>query len=72
MSLSKIIGKKKPCVFKDKPSCIYELKELAASLGDRDTLLKSDYKTVKSIINDKDLNNTQKIKKIKSLIDGSK
>ena len=72
MSLSKIIGKKKPCVFNDKPSCIDELKELAASLGDRDTLLKSDYKTVKSIINDKDLNNTQKIKKIKSLIDGSK
>jgi len=72
MSLSKIIGKKKPCVFKDKPSCIDELKELAESLTDRDTLLKNDYKIVKSIINNKDLNNTQKIKKIKSLIDGSK
>ena len=72
MSLSKIIGKKKPCVFKDKPSCIDELKELAESLCDRDTLLKSDYKTVKSIINNKDLDNTQKIKKIKSLIDGIK
>lgn len=72
MSLSKIIGKKKPCVFKDKPSCIDELKELAESLTDRDTLLKNDYKIVKSIINNKDLNNTQKIKKIKSLIDGGK
>ena len=72
MSLSKIIGKKKQCVFKDKPSCIDELKELAESLTDSDTLLKNDYKIVKSIINNKDLNNTQKIKKIKSLIDGSK
>ncbi len=72
MNLRKIIGKKKPCVFKDKPSCIDELKELAQSLSDRDTLLKSDYKTIKSIINNKDLNNTQKIKKIKTLIDGSK
>jgi hypothetical protein len=72
MSLSKIIGKKKPCVFKDKPSCIDELKELVESLSDRDTLLKSDYKTIKSIINDKALNNTQKIDKIKSLLDGSK
>ena len=72
MSLSKIIGKKKPCVFKDKPSCIDELKELAESLTDRDTLLKNDYKIVKSIINNKDLDNTQKIKKIKSLIDGGK
>ena len=33
MSLSKIIGKKKPCVFKDKPSCIDELKELAKVLS---------------------------------------
>ena len=72
MNLRKIIGKKKPCVFKDKPSCIDELKELAQSLSDRDTLLKSDYKTIKSIINNKDLNNTQKIKKIKTLLDGSK
>lgn len=72
MNLRKIIGKKKPCVFKDKPSCIDELKELAQSLSDRDTLLKSDYKTIKSIINNKDLNNTQKIEKIKTLIDGSK
>ena len=70
--MGKLVTDKKRCVFKDKPSCIDELKELAESLGDRDTLLKSDYKTVKSIINDKDLNNTQKIKKIKSLIDGSK
>jgi len=62
LSLSKIIGKKKPCVFKDKPSCIDELKELAESLTDRDTLLKNDYKIVKSIINNKDLNNTQKNK----------
>ena len=72
MNLRKIIGKKKPCVFEDKPSCIDELKKLAQSLSDRDTLLKSDYKTIKSIINNKDLNNTQKIKKIKTLIDGSK
>ena len=72
MSLGKIIGKKKSCGFKDKPSCIDELKELVESLTDRDTLLKNDYKTVRSIINNKDLNNTQKIKKIKSLIDGGK
>tara|TARA_R110001632_G_scaffold24698_1_gene68568 strand:+ start:459 stop:677 length:219 start_codon:yes stop_codon:yes gene_type:complete len=72
MNLRKIIGKKKPCVFKDKPSCIDELKELVESLSDRDTLLKSDYKTIKSIINNKALNNTQKIDKIKSLLDGSK
>lgn len=72
MSLSKATSKKKLCIFKDKPSCIDELKELAESLSDRDTLIKSDYKTIKSIINNKDLNNTQKIKKIKSLINGSK
>lgn len=72
MSLNKIIGKKKSCIFKDQPSCINELKELAESLGDRDTLLKSDYKKVRAIINNKDLDNTQKIKKIRSLLNGSK
>lgn len=63
---------KKTCVFKDKPSCIGELKELANSLGDRDTLLKSDYKSVKSIINDTKLSNAQKIRKITNIIDGNK
>lgn len=72
MNLDKIIHKKKLCIFKDQPSCINELKELAESLSDRDTLLKSDYKKVKAIINNKDLDNTQKIKKIKFLLDGSK
>lgn len=71
MNLGKMLNSKQSC-FKDKPSCIKELKELAASLGDRDTILKKDYKTVKSIINDLSLTNTQKINKIKSLIDGGK
>ena len=72
MNLGKLITDKKACVFKDKPSCIDELKELANSLGDRDVLLKSDYKKVKSIINDAKLSNVQKIKKIKTIIDGVK
>jgi|TARA_R110000822_G_scaffold242976_2_gene371982 hypothetical protein len=72
MNLSKILSDKSSCVFKDKPSCIEELKELASSLGDRDTILKKDYRTVKNIINDLNLSNAQKINKIKSLIDGGK
>ena len=72
MNLSKILSDKSSCVFKDKPSCIDELKELAESLTDRDVILKKDYKTVKGIINDSNLTNAQKIKKIKSLIDGRK
>jgi hypothetical protein len=72
MNMGKLITDKKRCVFKDKPSCIDELKELADSLSDRDTLMKSDYKTVKSIIHDANLSNAQKIKKIKTIIDGIK
>jgi hypothetical protein len=72
MNLSKILSDKSSCVFKNKPSCIKELKELASSLGDRDTILKKDYKAVKNIINDSNLSNAQKINKIKFLIDGGK
>ena len=71
MNLGKMLSNHASC-FKDKPSCIKELKELATSLSDRDTILKKDYKTVKDIINDLKLTNTQKINKIKSLIDGGK
>ena len=72
MNLSKVLNDKTSCIFKDKPSCIEELKELAASLGDRDVILKKDYSIVKSVINDSALSNAQKIKKIKTLIDGGK
>jgi len=68
----KALENKKSCIFSEKPSCINELKELADSLADRDVLIKKDYKLVKTIIHDKLLNNAQKIKKIKSLIDGIK
>lgn len=56
-------------MFSNKPSCIKELKELAKNLTDRDTLMKEDYLLVKSIIHCNKLNNTQKIKKIKTIIE---
>ena len=67
-----LLSDKNSCIFSEKTSCIEELKELAASLSDRDTLMKKDYKIVKGIIHDSGLTNAQKIKKIKSLIDGIK
>lgn len=72
MKLKMLLRDKNSCIFSEKPSCIEELKELSSSLSDRDTLMKRDYKIVSGIIHDSSLTNAQKIKKIKTIIDGGK
>lgn len=54
-----------------KPSCIDELKDLAEKLSDRDMSLKSCFKKVKFIINCKETNDKEKIKKIREICNGN-
>jgi len=54
-----------------KPSCIDELKDLAEKLSDRDMSLKSCFKKVNSIINCKETNDKEKIKKIREICNGN-
>lgn len=54
-------------MFLEKPSCIRELKQLANSLSSADLNLKECIIKIKEIINAKNVDDTQKVHKIKEL-----
>lgn len=54
-------------MFMGKPSCIAQLKELTDSLSDRDVNLKKCMSSVKSILNNDELSDEQKIAEIKTV-----
>jgi len=54
-------------MFMEKPSCIAQLKELTDSLSDRDMNLKKCMSAVKSILNNDELSDEQKIAEIKTV-----